>query len=152
MAQTIRVEPNATTKLAQASAPNTALARLLNPVDNQAFECGEQAGWNIECLRSRYQGTPGHWPKPVIDEGKAWKEMAPVPAVQPPADAKAEAQRALGAVLFFDPGLSRKGAVSCASCHQADKAFTDGLAQRVGEDKLMGRRRAQTLFCAPFSE
>ena len=152
MAQTIRVEPNATTKLAQASAPNTALARLLSPVDNQAFECGEQAGWNIECLRSRYQGTPGHWPKPVIDEGKAWKEMAPVPAVQPPADAKAEAQRALGAVLFFDPGLSRKGAVSCASCHQADKAFTDGLAQSVGEDKLMGRRRAQTLFAAPFSE
>lgn len=62
MAQTIRVEPNATTKLAQASAPNTALARLLNPVDNQAFECGEQAGWNIECLRSRYQEPLGIGP------------------------------------------------------------------------------------------
>lgn len=152
MAQPIKVEPNATTKLAQESAPNTAVGRLLNPVNNAAFECGEAAGWNAACLRSQYQGTPAHWPQPVIDKGKAWKEMAAVPAVQPPANAKEEAQRALGAALFFDPGLSRKGAVACASCHQADKSFGDGLALSVGEDKLMGRRRAQTLFAAPFAD
>ena len=152
MAQSVRVESNATTKLAQESAPNTAVGRLLKPVDNVAFECGEDSGWSANCLRSRYEGSPDSWPKPVVDEGKAWKEMAAVPAVQLPANAKEEAQRALGAVLFFDPGLSRKGEVSCASCHQADKSFGDGLAQSVGEDKLMGRRRAQTLFAAPFSE
>jgi len=152
MSQSVRVEANATSKLAQEARPSTAVGRLLNPVNNQKFECGAEAGWSMKCLRESYQGMPVQWPKPVIDEGKAWKEMAPVPAVQPPVDAKAEAQRALGAVLFFDAGLSRKGQVSCASCHQAGKSFTDGLAQSVGEDKLMGRRRAQTLFAAPFTE
>lgn len=152
MAQVIKVEPNATTKLAQESPPNGAVGRLLNTVDNQAFECGAKVGWNADCLRSHYQGKPEHWAKPVIDEGKAWKEMAAVPAVQAPANAKEEAQRALGAVLFFDPGLSRKGEVSCASCHQADKSFGDGLALSVGEDRMMGRRRAQTLFGAPFAD
>ena len=56
----------------------------------------------------------------------------------------------LGTALYFDPGLSRKGGVSCASCHQSNKSFGDGLALSVGEDKLMRRRRAQTLFAAPF--
>lgn len=153
-AQTARpsVLPNATSQLAQEVAPNTAVGRLLQPVNNAGFECGQTEGWDQNCLRIEYQGTPAHWPKPVIDASKAWKEMAPVPAVQPPANAKAEAQRALGAVLFFDPGLSRKGEVACASCHQADKSFGDGLALSVGEDKMMGRRRAQPLYAAPFAD
>lgn len=151
-AQSVPIEANATSKLAKASAPNTAVGRLLNAVDNQAFQCGTADGWDAQCLRDAYQGAPERWPRPAVDAGKAWKEMAPVPAVQPAADAKAEAQRALGAVLFFDKGLSRKGEVACASCHQADKSFGDGLALSVGEDKMMGRRRAQTLFAAPFAD
>lgn len=152
MAQTVRVEINGTTKLAKESAPNTAVGRLLDPANNQEFVCGAVSGWDIGCLKDRYQGTPNNWPRPVIDEGKVWREMASVPAVLSPANAKEEAQRALGTALFFDPGLSRKGSVSCASCHQATKSFGDGLALSVGEDKLMGRRRAQTLFAAPFAD
>ncbi|MEJ8800784.1 cytochrome-c peroxidase [Pontibacter sp. H249] len=34
----------------------------------------------------------------------------------------------LGRMLFFDPILSKNGKVSCASCHQPEKAFTDGAA------------------------
>lgn len=34
----------------------------------------------------------------------------------------------LGRKLFYDPILSKTGAVSCATCHQQDKAFTDGRA------------------------
>lgn len=34
---------------------------------------------------------------------------------------------ALGKRLFYDPVLSSSGKVSCASCHQPEKAFTDGL-------------------------
>ena len=152
MAQSAGVAANATSKLAQESAPNTAVGKLRLAVNNQAFECGASEGWNADCLRDKYQGSPANWPRPVIDAGKAWREMAAVPAVQPPVNVQQEAQLALGTVLFFDPGLSRKGAVSCASCHQADKSFGDGLALSVGEDKLMGRRRAQTLFAAPFAE
>lgn len=152
MAQSTRIPANATTQLAQESRPDSAVGRLLNPANNQAFECGTAPGWDSACLRQKYQSTPAHWPQPVIDQGKAWREMAPVPAVQPPANAQAEAQRALGAVLFFDSGLSRKGEVACASCHQADKSFSDGKALSVGEDRMMGRRRAQTLFAAPFAD
>lgn len=34
----------------------------------------------------------------------------------------------LGEKLFYDPRLSANNLVSCATCHQPDKAFSDGLA------------------------
>jgi cytochrome c peroxidase len=39
---------------------------------------------------------------------------------------------ALGRHLFFDPGLSVTGAVSCATCHQPERGWTDGLARGKG--------------------
>lgn len=42
---------------------------------------------------------------------------------EPTADERIE----LGKLLFFDPILSSTNDRSCASCHQPDKAFTDGL-------------------------
>ena len=50
----------------------------------------------------------------------------------------------LGHYLFFDKGLSAPGTVSCASCHQPDKAFTDGLALTQGIAR--GVRNAPTLL------
>lgn len=38
----------------------------------------------------------------------------------------------LGRFLFFDPLLSKDGSLSCASCHQPDKGFSDGLDRSVG--------------------
>jgi cytochrome c peroxidase len=38
----------------------------------------------------------------------------------------------LGHRLFFDPGLSRDGSLSCASCHVADLLFTDGRPTSKG--------------------
>ena len=37
-----------------------------------------------------------------------------------------------GRILFFDARLSASGAVSCASCHQPQRGFTDGLARAQG--------------------
>lgn len=37
----------------------------------------------------------------------------------------------LGRELFFDRRLSRNGSVSCATCHQPDKAFSDGKTVAV---------------------
>ena len=145
------IETNATTRLAQGRAPDSAVGRLLQPVNNSAFECGSTEGWDAACLRQRYQGLPTQWPRPAIDAGKQWVEISAVPAVKPAKGAKEQARLQLGTALFFDAGLSRKGGVSCASCHQSGKSFSDGRAQAVGEDKLMGRRRAQTLFAAPFA-
>lgn len=36
---------------------------------------------------------------------------------------------ALGKMLFFDPILSKNGNISCATCHQPEKWFSDGFAQ-----------------------
>jgi cytochrome c peroxidase len=42
------------------------------------------------------------------------------------------AKVALGRRLFFEPRLSISGQYSCASCHEPDKAYSDGRAQAVG--------------------
>jgi cytochrome c peroxidase len=39
---------------------------------------------------------------------------------------------ALGERLFFDPRLSRDGALACASCHQPQRAFSDGRPRALG--------------------
>ncbi|WNJ18945.1 cytochrome c peroxidase [Pontibacter sp. G13] len=37
-----------------------------------------------------------------------------------------QARIELGKMLFFDPALSQNGQVSCGTCHQPDKGFSDG--------------------------
>lgn len=43
----------------------------------------------------------------------------------------------LGYQLFFDPRLSGTGAISCSTCHQPERRFTDGLpkGQAIGTSK-----------------
>jgi cytochrome c peroxidase len=56
----------------------------------------------------------GPWPMPTLaDAGNAHSQNI-------------DAQR-LGKTLFFDKRLSSNGAVSCATCHDPRKAFSDGL-------------------------
>ena len=53
---------------------------------------------------------------------------------------------ALGKKLFFDKILSGDETQSCASCHNPQKAFTDGLQFSVGIDGFLGTRNAMPLF------
>ncbi len=46
---------------------------------------------------------------------------------------------ALGHRLFFDPALSGSRQVSCATCHQPSKLFTDGLAKGQGASGELDR-------------
>ena len=131
-----------------------------------AAACFNDGGWDSVCLRAQYAGPPSDWPAPDIDAGITWTEWTTVPPPSaPPASWLAanagQAQLAqdiqqpdvvaLGQMLFFDAHLSRKGQVSCASCHQPQRAFTDGRPLAVGEDRLMGRRRSTPLLAAPFA-
>ena len=120
----------------------------------EAVMCQSSAGeWSAACLRQRYAGTPGTWPRPTVDAGITWQELglvpehAPEPAGNPSTPAKVE----LGRKLFFDTRISRKGEAACVTCHQPAKSFTDGKALAVGDERMQGRRRSQTLFAAPFS-
>src|SRR3954453_10068998 len=57
----------------------------------------------------------------------------------------------LGRYLFFDPILSGDGTVSCASCHQPGKSFTDGLQRSVGIGGSLAYRSAPSLWNVAFS-
>jgi cytochrome c peroxidase len=58
--------------------------------------------------------------------------------------ADSDAAAALGHALFFDRGLSSNGAVSCATCHRPDRAFSDGL--HVASGVGIGPRRTMTVL------
>ncbi|MGE8565810.1 MAG: cytochrome-c peroxidase [Achromobacter sp.] len=128
--------------------------------------CFNDGGWDSACLRAQYAGPPSDWPAPDIDAGIPWTEWTTVPPPGAPptswlaanagqAQLAQDVQQpdvvALGQMLFFDAHLSRKGQVSCASCHQPQRAFTDGRPLAIGEDRLMGRRRSPPLLAAPFA-
>jgi len=57
---------------------------------------------------------------------------------------------ALGRQLFNDKRLSIDGSVSCASCHQTEKAFTDGLPLARGVANQIGVRNTPSLLNAAF--
>ena len=56
----------------------------------------------------------------------------------------------LGRVLFYDKKLSANGIVSCASCHQQDKGFSDDDVLSKGFEGGDTRRHSMTLINARF--
>ena len=70
-------------------------------------------------------------------------ELSPDPTNGVGDDADAAA---LGRDLFFDPGLSGNGEVSCATCHRPELHFTDGLP--LSEGIATAGRHAPTLVDA----
>lgn len=69
-------------------------------------------------------------------------EVIPAPQENPTTPDKV----ALGKQLFFDPRLSGKNDMSCATCHLPQKAFADGKARSEGADgKLLARNTPSVL-------
>jgi cytochrome c peroxidase len=58
---------------------------------------------------------------------------------------QALAQKALGERIFKDASLSADGTVSCASCHQPDRAFSDSRRVAVGIRQQSGTRNTPSL-------
>lgn len=52
----------------------------------------------------------------------------------------------LGKQLFVDKRLSATGKISCSSCHQLDRALTDGRPRAIGIDGIQGSRNAPSLY------
>lgn len=65
----------------------------------------------------------------------------PVPEENPITQEKVE----LGRRLFNDRRLSRDQSVSCASCHDPERAFSDGRPVAIGVFERVGRRNAPAL-------
>lgn len=72
----------------------------------------------------------------------------PVPVDNPQTPAKI----ALGDKLFHDKRFSIDGTISCATCHDAGKGFTDNLPVSAGHHGLTGTRNAPTVINAAFSK
>jgi cytochrome c peroxidase len=61
-----------------------------------------------------------------------------------------EAKVELGRLLFFDPRLSANSAISCASCHQPDQGWTDGLPLSFGYAGSVHWRNTPTIINSAF--
>ena len=93
---------------------------------------------------------PGLFPKepdanpPVGVAASFWRVLVP-------ADNAFDARRvALGKKLYFDTRISRDGTVSCATCHDVSRGFTDRRPTSEGIDGKLGRRNAPTSMNAMF--
>ncbi len=74
-----------------------------------------------------------------------------LPVMPIPADNRQNPEKiALGKKLFHDPRFSTTRSVSCASCHQSSKAFTDGLEKAMGIKGAIGVRNTPTLLNVGF--
>lgn len=62
-----------------------------------------------------------------------------------PNDSLFEKRAALGKLLFYDPLLSKDNEMSCASCHNPKRAFTDGRPTSLSNTGTPLKRNALTL-------
>lgn len=95
-------------------------------------EAGDRALYSKQELDAIYQQSP----------------LGPLPRSATNRVADDGAVAALGQRLFFDSRLSGNGQVSCATCHRADLALTDGRA--VAKTLATGTRNTPTLLNAAY--
>jgi len=85
---------------------------------------------------------------PALAAGKSPLGLPPVPV---PADNPQTPEKiALGKRLFEDKRFSGDGTVSCATCHDPQKAFTDRLPVSEGIRKQKGTRNAPTVINSAY--
>jgi cytochrome c peroxidase len=103
--------------------------------DRQRVFAAASVAWVALVLVATAQTGGFQWNKPV------W---APTPLV-PPDNPMTDAKVTLGRYLFYDKRLSLDGSMSCGSCHEQKRAFTDGQPMHAGVTGEMGIRSSMTL-------
>jgi len=94
--------------------------------------------------------TPPPWTEAEIELlGSLSLDDLPPPADPSNAVADEPLAAQLGQRLFFDPRLSADGRVSCATCHQPERRFTDGLPKGRGIGEA--GRNTQSIVAAAYS-
>jgi cytochrome c peroxidase len=78
--------------------------------------------------------------------------LGALPPVQAPADnPQTPAKVELGRALFFEKQLSGDGTISCATCHDPGKGFSDGKARAVGFNGKELARHSPTVLNAAYN-
>ena len=93
----------------------------------------------------------------IASKGLAWvppdKQPAGLPEVKEPADNPSTAAKiSLGKQLFFDKRLSVDNTVSCASCHDPKKGWSNNDATAVGIEGKRGGRSSPTVINSAYSK
>ena len=74
-------------------------------------------------------------------------EYEPVPKIVHSKDNPwSQEKEDLGKLLFFDPRLSGDNKMSCATCHQPDLGWGDGLPRAIGHKKKELGRNTPTII------
>src|SRR2546426_1559179 len=94
---------------------------------------------------------PGQWPQPRSPK-QVGLPVDQTRAVIPPDNLQTPEKIALGQKLFFDGRLSADGSVACASCHNPERAFTDGKPTSTGIHGRLGQRNAPTILNALYNK
>lgn len=90
---------------------------------------------DAHALAGQQQESAYVWNKP------AWAPTPMVPAENPMSAAKVQ----LGRELFYDTRLSLTGTMSCSSCHEQSRAFSDDQRIHIGVTGEPGIRNPMTL-------
>jgi cytochrome c peroxidase len=108
---------------------------------------GMAASWEgVKVLASTGgEGAAGSLEMPLGIPRDFWEIV--LPEDNPPTEAKVK----LGQDLYFDKRLSADDSVSCSTCHDPKKAFTDQLPVSEGVGKKLGARNAPTVLNAMFN-
>lgn len=90
-------------------------------------------------------------PEPVVVTGRPLWQALPTEAPAPADDPTTPEKVALGRALFFEPALSRDGTLTCASCHDLERAAgADGRPTAQGIDGQIGARNTPSVYDAAF--
>jgi len=124
--------------------------RVVNPKDLVDVVKEEVAGGEAEAGGSPLDYL---WQAPDLSQVKDEpltveppKGLPPLLAYVPPSNPLTKAKIELGKQLYFDPRVSLDGTVSCATCHNPNKGWTDGMKTSTGIDGQVGGRNAPTVL------
>ena len=99
----------------------------------------------------RWDALPDTWSNESIAilQSLSLESLPPLPP--DPTNAVADDPRAVefGRKLFFDTRFSANGAISCATCHQPERRFTDGLTRGVAIG--VSKRNTPSIVGAAYS-
>ncbi|SFV71457.1 Cytochrome c551 peroxidase [hydrothermal vent metagenome] len=86
----------------------------------------------------------------MAEEGnhQQWKRPAIIPS--PKDNPMTPLKIALGKKLFFDTILSRDHSISCASCHQPKKGWSDAKSLAIGDKEAKGTRNSPSILNSAY--